>query len=246
LKELFDEPEAPEDEGVSEDFTALQFDRVNRLPKLSADEQEKLLKRWTKFRDEKARDKIIAANLRIVPPMAGKTAIKFGFEPPANSPKEAWTGFHELVSDLTAEGNLHLVHAVDHYKKGPFLHYARKVVKNGIVRYARELKSNVHRPYGKPILSDRYLALVNDSEPGRIAVRQPPTHNVQEEWAALLRTMLDWDLLTKQESRVIRARISGLTLEVIGKELDVSTATAWRIEKRAINKLGLPHGINHC
>jgi RNA polymerase sigma factor (sigma-70 family) len=253
IQSLFDDPEASEREGISEDFAVAYFDRVKRLPQLSDDEERELLKRWTKFRDEQARGKIIAANLSIIPPIARKTACKFGFEPWPGAPEASWTGFRELVSDLTAEGNLHLVNAVEHYKEGPFLHYARRCVKNGIVRHAKELRSNVHRPHGVPNPKDAWIDPVDGAitiataqGPQRVQLVKPPTTNVHEEWASALREVLDYASLTKRETQVIRRRIEGLTLEAIGKDLNISTATAWRVEKRAIDKLGSAHGNYNC
>ena len=121
---------------------------------LTTAEKKDLLERWCNYRDQKAGDRIALAHMRIVPPIARATARKFGFEPvwgnlPSSAKRDALTGYHEVVSELTAEGNLALVNALEHYdlRSGyVFYTYARTCVRNGIMRRAKSLRSVVDRP----------------------------------------------------------------------------------------------------
>jgi DNA-directed RNA polymerase sigma subunit (sigma70/sigma32) len=140
-----------------EDFAALYFQRIQRFPVLTKFEEKDLLERWCKFKDEGAKDRIARAHLRMVPPIARKTAHKFGFEPfwpmlTAEAKRDAWTGFYEIIAELTAEGNCALANALEHYKLGSpatFYTYARTCVRNAIVRKAKELRSVVDRPFDR-------------------------------------------------------------------------------------------------
>ena len=64
-----------------------------KIPKLTATEERELVKRWFKKRDEKARERLITANLYLVLPIAKKWAYRF-----FNNDK--------AVDELIAEGNL--------------------------------------------------------------------------------------------------------------------------------------------
>jgi RNA polymerase sigma factor (sigma-70 family) len=229
----------------------------------------------------------------MVPPIARKTAKRFAFEPfwPAlpSGPvkKAAFTGFQEVVGELTAEGNLALMQSFENFRPdlGHFAPYARRCVANAITRHAKELRSIVHRPWGrsntwdlsidplKPDVHDtrdycgsRSRQTTTDADwdddaegegigglGGRMFRLRPPASEPQIElgetprrhrgqWRAGLMT-LDHPLrcrdsaLTAEERKVIEFRIKGLTLKEIAGDLGVSTATAWRREQAAIDKL---------
>jgi RNA polymerase sigma factor (sigma-70 family) len=154
LLDWYDTYEQPEQK--SEDFAALHFQRIQRFPLLTADEERDLLQRWCAFKERKAADRIIEAHLRIVPPIARKAAIKYGFEPswnllPPGTEQDAFIGYGEVVTDLTAEGNLALVEALNGFDLSwpvLFYTYASICVRNKISRYAVKLISVVDRPYG--------------------------------------------------------------------------------------------------
>jgi DNA-directed RNA polymerase sigma subunit (sigma70/sigma32) len=116
--EDFEEGDKP-----SEDFTKLHFRRIKAIPVLSEAEEQDLLQRWCEFKDEKAKDRIVEAHMRMVPPIARNAALKAGFEPSynmlaGNAKWIAGLGFDEVISDLTAAGNLGLVQAVGGYRLG--------------------------------------------------------------------------------------------------------------------------------
>ena len=184
FEEHFNRPEdyePQERESKSEDFGALYFDRINRIPPLTKAEARDLLERWCRFKDEGAKERIASAHLRMVPRIAREIARKFAFEPfwdslTASAKRDAVTGFHEVVSDLTAEGNLALVNALEHYRLDEgvvFYTYARTCVRNAVARRARALRSVVERPFGKPTPWDMSI------DPGS------PTHTTRETMLAL-------------------------------------------------------------
>jgi RNA polymerase sigma factor (sigma-70 family) len=145
-----------EREEKSEDFAALHFQRIQRIPQLTAIEERDLLQRWCEFKERTAADRIIEAHLRMVPPIARKAAIKYGFEPswnllPPGAAEAALVGYDEVISDLTAAGNLALVEALEGYRLGHgtrFCTYVLTCVRNKISRHAVKLISVVDRPYG--------------------------------------------------------------------------------------------------
>ena len=78
-------------------FTAMDpmyFDRVLQLPLLSHEEESALARRWRKFGDQAARNRLIQAHLRLVPPVARRY-----YRPGAS------------LSELVAEGNFGLLRA---------------------------------------------------------------------------------------------------------------------------------------
>jgi hypothetical protein len=123
-EQLFDDAaDFEEEDSPSEDIAELHFRRIQAFPVLSDAEEQDLLQRWCEFKDEKAKDRIIEAHMRMVPPIARAAALKAGFEPnyemmPTAQRRHAATGFAEVVSDLTAAGNLGLVQALGGYRLG--------------------------------------------------------------------------------------------------------------------------------
>ena len=73
-----------EKEPPSEDIAELHFRRIQAIPVLSDAEEQDLLQRWCEFKDEKAREQIILAHMRMVPPIARDAAFKAGFQPNYN------------------------------------------------------------------------------------------------------------------------------------------------------------------
>ena len=123
-------------------------------------------------------------------------------------------------------------------------------MKNGVVRRAKELRSVVHRPFhspspldiavdpAKPDLLDMrdYCGTRANAKGTRTHLRPEPEPAVMEMWRQDL-ALLDLDELTRCEQQVLNARIVGFTLAEVAEELDISVATAWRREKRAVFKL---------
>ena len=160
---LFDQyDDVEEKDGPSEDFAALHFQRIQAIPVLTDAEEADLLQRWCQFRDEKAREQIIEAHMRMVPPIARNAAYKAGFQPNYNMMAgiAKWTagvGFDEVISDLTAAGNLGLMLAVDGYRLGrgvKFYTYARTCVRREIWKQATFLRSAVRRKDGSSAKCD--------------------------------------------------------------------------------------------
>ena len=114
----FEEKDAP-----SEDIAALHFQRIQAIPVLSDAEERTCCSAGASSRTRRPGSEIIEAHLRMVPPIARNAAYKAGFQPNyemmAGTAK--WTagvGFDEVISDLTAAGNLGLMLAVDGYRLG--------------------------------------------------------------------------------------------------------------------------------
>jgi hypothetical protein len=149
--EDFEEHDSP-----SEDIAALHR-RIQAIPILSDAEERDLLQRWCEFRDEKAKDRIVLAHMRMVPPIARAAARSAGFEPNYKmlAGPAKWTagvGFDEVISDLTAAGNEGLMLAVGGYRLGKnvkFYTYARKCVEREVWKQATFLRSAVRRKDGR-------------------------------------------------------------------------------------------------
>ena len=111
---FFDAPEPPEPDpvGIDAELPAENyFKRVNSIPLLTRAEESELIERWRRFRDEKARDRVIGS-LRIPPAIARKAARRFEPNKHVMSSAaivDAWKGHRALIEELTAEGNLALV-----------------------------------------------------------------------------------------------------------------------------------------
>ena len=111
----------------------LHFRRIQQIPVLTDAEEADLLQRWCEFKDEKAREQIVRAHIRMVPPIARNAAHKAGLEPSKGMGSAAWTGFEEKISDLTAAGNEGLMLAIEGYRLGQnvkFCTYARQCIRN--------------------------------------------------------------------------------------------------------------------
>jgi DNA-directed RNA polymerase sigma subunit (sigma70/sigma32) len=151
-EQLFDDyADFEEEDDPSEDIADLHFRRIQAIPVLTDAKELDLLQRWCEFGD-----RIVEAHMRMVPPIARAAALKAGFEPNYNMlPKAvrstAATGFPEVVSDLTAAGNLGLVQALGGYRLGMnarFYTYARRCVRREVWKQVTFLRSVVRRKDG--------------------------------------------------------------------------------------------------
>jgi RNA polymerase sigma factor (sigma-70 family) len=263
---LFDQPEDFEEkDDPSEDFAALHFQRIQAIPVLTDAEERDLLQRWCEFRDEKARERIILAHMRMVPPIARNAAYKAGFQPDygmmAGSAK--WTagvGLDEVISDLTAAGNLGLMLAIDGYRLGKdakFYTYATQCVRHEVWKQATFLRSVVRRKDGSSATMD---LSIDSTKPDvhhvydNVGSRANPSVGGSDkkdeaaDWSQAksqtrLRPQpsepitLKLDALTKDERKIIKGRVRGLKLREIAEELGLSTATVWRREQSAIKRI---------
>ena len=110
-------------------------------------EEADLLSRWERFKDQKARERVISASLRLVPPIARAQARKFGH-------------LSDLHAELVAEGNLALTEAFDAFpprRNVRFERYARPCIRNAVVRRAASLLSVVDRPWGVRVKTDNWI-----------------------------------------------------------------------------------------
>jgi RNA polymerase sigma factor (sigma-70 family) len=270
---LFDQPEDFEEkDDPSEDFAALHFQRIQAIPVLTDAEERDLLQRWCEFRDEKARERIILAHMRMVPPIARNAAYKAGFQPDygmmAGSAK--WTagvGLDEVISDLTAAGNLGLMLAIDGYRLGKdakFYTYATQCVRHEVWKQATFLRSAVRRKDGSEakwdLSIDPLLPDVRDARDDNVGSRAKPSVSDDPEDDPGDRTNashsylrpqpkapieLNLDALPEADRLLLRARMRGINLNRIAEALGVSVATVWRREKAAIMRIK-PNGNFDC
>ncbi len=85
---------------IEQDTAAFRYmDQVQRIPRLSREQEAELCRRWRSEGDQQAKDDLVRANLRFVAIIALKYR-RYGLP----------------LSDLVAEGNLGLLHAVDKFE----------------------------------------------------------------------------------------------------------------------------------
>jgi Sigma-70 region 2/Winged helix-turn-helix DNA-binding len=215
----------------------------NKIPPLSEKEQNELLFRWREFKDRKARDRIVQANLRLVPPIAKATTKRFGFSGPSFI-----TAWFELIGG----GSLGLVNAVDGFdpKRGHKLeHYARRSIRNECIRAAKSLLSVVDRPYyahcPRDIFIDPQLPdiLVTTDYCGSRARPTQHLNDLDECLGSAHCRLRPWpeehEVRFKKKanpigSKIMDLRKAGLTLKEIADKLGMSTTTVWRREQAHI------------
>ena len=274
MEKFIDDPEEFEEKDKpSEDIGELHFQRIQSFPLLTDAEELDLLQRWCEFRDKRTGDRIVRAHMRMVPPIARQAALKAGFEPnynmlPTADRATAATGFAEVVSDLTAAGNLGLVQALGGYRLGKnvkFYSYARKCVRREIWKQATFLRSVVGKKGRKDGVTvkfdqsiDPLLPEIHDTRDycGSRALCKLPTRSPDDkstDWGmtgashSRLRPQvkepikLNLDHLRKDELQIITGRARGLKLAELAKELNVSVASVWRKEKTAIARIRAHH-----
>lgn len=109
------------------------FDRVLELALLSHAEENALARRWRRFGDRAARNLLIQAHLRLVPPIARR------YHRPGSS-----------LSELVAEGNFGLLRATAKFEPQRgyrFATYARYWIRAGVSEYAiRNTEANMSLP----------------------------------------------------------------------------------------------------
>ena len=81
-----------------EDSLSDYISSIKKIPTLGEDEEFELASRWKEKGDQKALNKIIASHLRLVLKIA-----------------KGYSGYGLSISDLVAEGNLGIMHAVQHF-----------------------------------------------------------------------------------------------------------------------------------
>ncbi len=81
-----------------DDNLSCYLSKIKKIPTLSNDEEFLLASRWKKTNDQKALDKIINSHLKLVSKIA-----------------KGYSGYGISLSDLIAEGNLGIMHAIQHF-----------------------------------------------------------------------------------------------------------------------------------
>jgi RNA polymerase sigma factor (sigma-70 family) len=207
---------------------------LKRILPVSAEEEADLLALLWEFEDPNARDRLITAHLPIVVPIALKQARKFRLDVASTLP------------EFVAEGNLHLVLAVDAFPPRSnvrLANYARRCIRNGIVRYAVSCLSVVHHPWGKRAKQDLYI---DPTRPDLVGAEENTGCKQAKPTTGKNRTNLSYmrsepeSLLSFEGIRlpqILEARVAGLKLREIAQHLGVSIPTAHRRVKAAIEEV---------
>lgn len=193
---------------------------------LSPEEEEKYLQRMEEG-NEKARNKLIEHNLRLVAHIVKK-----------------YDSVHTDNEDLISIGTIGLIKGINTYdnnKKTKLATYAARCVENEILMHLRSSKKlNQEVLLQESIGSDRegneirlFDVLENDEE--AVVDRVEQIMNTEELYKKL-------EQLTDREKRVLELRYGlfaeeKLTQREVASILDISRSYVSRIEKKAVNKL---------
>ena len=195
-------------------------------PPLSKDEERELFER-KKNGDNKARDKLIEHNLRLVSHIIRK-----------------YYSSYENTDELLSIGSIGLIKAVDSFKADygtRFATYGAKCVQNEILMYFRSLKKNV----GEVSINDTidvdkdgnpltYLDIISVEE----SIEEKLDLQVHIE---RVRELVDRVLLPRERDIIVlRYGLKGYapkTQREVAKYLNISRSYVSRIEKKALEKL---------
>ena len=128
--ELFEKKYTSNDKQYK-DFIKLYFNDISNIPLLNA-EEEKTIARRIKRGDEKAKEKLIESNLRLVISIAKR-----------------FFGSRLSFSDLIQEGNVGLIKAIEKFdpeKEFKFSTYATRWIKQSITKALADMTKNVRIP----------------------------------------------------------------------------------------------------
>ena len=189
--------------------------KIKAIPKLSEDEERHLLRRWQKFKAEKAMQRVVEANLRLVPPISKSTVKRFCFYGP---------DFRSTWFNLIGAGTVGLMQAVRGYnskRNQPLEHYARRCIRNECIHAAKALRSVVDRPLGVSTPRDLNFELSESGAYSEDAIRPRESQRRRDTW-----------------ENVIAFRKAGLTLKETAERLGMSTTTVWRREQAYLSESG--------
>lgn len=217
---------------VANDFeksSQTYFNEISKFKPLSKDEEYSLWERYRKYNDINARDKLIKSNLKFVASVA-----------------KNYTGMGLSYSDLIAEGNYGFMKAIDKfdYEKGfKTISYSVWWIKQSILdallkrngiegdalpeEFEREM-ADVEEDYETPCMGDEYTdnSLFQNLN--------------SEECKNILSLLIP--SLSKKEKDVITYYFGlnnqkNLTLEEIGKNMNLTKERVRQIKERALKKL---------
>ena len=235
-------------DGVSiEDPVRMYLKEIGKVPLLTAEEEIELAKRM-EAGDEKAKQKLAEANLRLVVSIAKR-----------------YVGRGMLFLDLIQEGNLGLIKAVEKfdYEKGyKFSTYATWWIRQAITRaIAEPLPEEIAERMGisvervreilkisqEPVSLETPIGEEEDSHLGDFIQDQNVPVPAEAAASNLLRDQLNevLDTLTEREQKVLRLRFGmddgrARTLEEVGKEFQVTRERIRQIEAKALRRLRHP------
>ena len=236
--ELLDDVDALE--GVSlEDPVRMYLKEIGSVKLLSPEEEVELSKR-AEAGDQKAKDRIIEANLRLVVSIAKK-----------------YVGRGIPFLDLIQEGNMGLIKAVEKfdYAKGfKFSTYATWWIRQSITREIAERLGTTKQKVEEaleisrdPVSMDSPIGEEEDSSLGDfIEDENMLSPSDSADYQMLKKELVNaLDTLTDRERKVIELRFGLIdgqarTLEEVGKEFKVTRERIRQIEAKALRKLRHP------
>ena len=92
-----------------EDYFKAYLEEIKHIPNCN---DAALIRRWKQHKDRASLNRLIRANLKIVPKIAYRIAQKYGFKPSygiIRDAKKAWRGYEAVVAELICAGNLGLM-----------------------------------------------------------------------------------------------------------------------------------------
>jgi RNA polymerase sigma factor (sigma-70 family) len=206
-----------------------------------------LHRRWLDG-DEKAGDALIEAHLRMVPKIAQRTAIEYGYKPGKDAPLESWDGYGQLCQELEAAGYEGLslaLYRFDPERGARFSTCAWWSIEKACREEAKWLRSPVKYPKRVPTLWSRSLDTPRRDKHGEDITLTPLNLVTDEAPARLpdLSALLDAKaaLLTDPgERKIFRARYlteQPQKLKDLAAELGISTGRVHQLERRAVKRL---------
>lgn len=220
-------------------FFALHIDRTNNFPKpLSKKEEQECIRKIAQG-DEKAREKLIEHNLRLV----------------AYIVKKRYSESNEQ-DDLISIGTIGLIRAVETFsedKKTSFSTYAGKCIDNQIKMYFRKIKHQQNEMY-----LDSPIEIDKEGNPLTIADIFKDITDVSEEVDLKIDLQKLYryinESLDEREKLILYCRYGlnstkgnpgkTLTQREVAEKLDISRSYVSRIEKKALKKLAERFGKN--
>ncbi|MDR2965367.1 MAG: RNA polymerase sigma factor RpoD/SigA [Treponema sp.] len=215
---------------------AVYLKEINRVPLMTRDEEEKTAHKAASG-DQRARDKLVSANLRFVVNVAKK-----------------YQGLGLPLEDLISEGNTGLVNAVDRFdvKKGyHFISYAVWWIRQAILSAINEKSKMIRLPANRFAEASRYEVvsldnLVSSDKEATLADCLQDDQYISPDQAAEYKMMeIDIDnalnTLKKDEAEILRYHFglgrTPMSLKEIGMHYNLSKERIRQIEEKALSRL---------
>ena len=199
----------------------------NYPPVLSAKEERELFERYIKFNDQKARDKLIIHNQRLVSHIVRK-----------------YYGTQKNAEDLISIGTIGMIKSIDSYDpscKVKFATYAAKCIQNEILMYFRSLKK-----LAKEVSINETIDIDKEGNPltymDIIKIDDTIAEDIDGKINSSKAMYYISNHLDKREKTIIVLRYGlgnrrPLTQREVASKLNISRSYVSRLEKSALEKL---------